>query len=123
DALVKSGLRVVHPIGPDVVAPVARSVGARLARLRASAPFGDLAWESVAISGGGKRAEASLCGPAGERATVWLAEQAGRATGGYRVDAGEPTPALVEGLRAVMAALRPAAEVVALTATPPPRAS
>lgn len=115
DALVKSGLRVVHPIGADAVEPAARSVGARLARLRAHAPFGDLAWESVAITEGGKRAEASFHGPDGERATVWLAEQAGRATGGYRVDAGEPTPALVEGLRAVMAALRPAAEA------PPPR--
>ena len=109
-ALVKSGLRLVHPLGPDAVIPVARSVGARLARLRAHAPFGELAWESVAISDGGKRAEASFCGPTGERATVWLAEQAGRATGGYRVDAGEPTPTLVDGLRAVMTALRPAEE-------------
>jgi MoaA/NifB/PqqE/SkfB family radical SAM enzyme len=122
-ALAKSGLRVVHPIGADAVGAVARSVGARLGRLRAHAPFGELAWESVAIGDGGKRAEASFSGPAGERATVWLAEQGGRATGGYRVDAGEPTPALVEGLRAVMAALRPPADAAALTAAPPSRAS
>ncbi len=120
DALVKSGLRLVHPIGPDAVLPVARSVGARLGRLRAHAPFGELVWESVAIVGGGRRAEASFCGPAGERATVWLAEQSGRATGGYRVDAGEPTPALVEGLRAVMKALHPPAEA---PASSPARAS
>lgn len=120
-ALVKSGLRLVHPVGSDAVGAVARSVGARLGRLRSRAPFGELAWESVAISEGGKRAEASFYGPAGERATVWLAEQAGRATGGYRVDAGEPTPALVDGLRAVMTALRPAAEVMALTTAPLPR--
>jgi MoaA/NifB/PqqE/SkfB family radical SAM enzyme len=103
--LAQSGLRVVHPIGADAVGAVARTVGARLGRLRARAPFGELAWESVAIGDGGKRAEASFCGPGGERATVWLAEQGGRATGGYRVDAGEATPALVDGLRAVMAAL------------------
>jgi MoaA/NifB/PqqE/SkfB family radical SAM enzyme len=110
DALAKSGLRAVHPIGDDAVTPVARSIGARLARLRGAAPFGELAWNEVAITEGGRRAEASFSGPAGERATVWLAEQGGRATGGYRVDAGAPTPALVEGLRAVMAALRPTAE-------------
>ena len=114
-ALVKSGLGVVHPLGADAVSPVARSVGARLGRLRASAPFGELAWESVAITDTGKRAEACFTGPAGERATVWLVEQGGRATGGYRVDAGSPTPALVEGLRAVMAALRPRLEVTSAT--------
>jgi hypothetical protein len=37
---------------------------------------------------------------------VWMTETRGRAAGGYRVDAGEPTPALVEGLRAVVDALR-----------------
>ena len=109
--LAQGGLRVVHPLGADAVGAVARSVGARLGRLRAHAPFGELRWESVATSEGGRRAEASFQGPGGERATVWLAEQGGRATGGYRVDAGEPTPALVEGLRAVMAALRPSAAV------------
>ncbi len=110
DALAKTGLRVVHPIAADAVSAVARSVGARLARLRAAAPFGVLAWDSVEITGNGRRAEASFSGPAGERATVWLAEQDGRAVGGYRVDAGSPTPDLVTGLRAVMAALRPSAE-------------
>ena len=106
DALAKSGLRVVHPLGPDAVSALTRSVGARLARLRAAAPFGDLAWDSVALLEGGRRAEASFSGPAGERATVWLAEQGGRATGGYRVDAGAPTPVLVDGLRAVISSLR-----------------
>lgn len=119
-ALAQSGLRVMHPIGADAVGAVARTVSARLGRLRAHAPFGQLAWESVAIGDGGKRAEAAFHGPGGERATVWLAEQSGRATGGYRVDAGEVTPALVEGLRAVMAALRPAEKVMRLTLPPPP---
>jgi MoaA/NifB/PqqE/SkfB family radical SAM enzyme len=122
-ALVKSGLRPVHPLGADAVTPVARSVGARLARLRAAAPFGELAWDTVTVTDAGKRAEASFSGPAGERATVWLAEQAGRATGGYRVDAGSPTPALVEGLRAVMAALRPRVDAMGSAATPSSTAS
>ncbi len=123
DALAKSGLHIVHPIGDDAVSAVARSVGARLGRLRASAPFGDLAWDSVTVTDGGRRAEASFSGPAGERATVWLVEQGGRATGGYRVDSGSPTPALVEGLRAVMAALRPRAEATEPPATPSSSAS
>jgi hypothetical protein len=37
---------------------------------------------------------------------VWLTEAGGRAAGGYRVDAGGATPALVEGLREIMDALR-----------------
>ncbi|MEP7121090.1 MAG: radical SAM protein [Byssovorax sp.] len=119
DALVKAGLRVVHPLAADAVGLVSRSVGARLARLRAAAPFGELAWDRVEITERGRRAEASFTGPAGERATVWLAEQDGRATGGYRVDAGSPTPALVEGLRAVMAALRPRAEAPDASAPTP----
>jgi hypothetical protein len=37
---------------------------------------------------------------------VWLSEANGRAAGGYRVDDGGATAAVVEGLRAVMDALR-----------------
>jgi MoaA/NifB/PqqE/SkfB family radical SAM enzyme len=104
--LVRDGQRVLHPLGDDAVLGVARSVAARLGRLRALAPFGALGWRDVVVTEGGRRAEAIFDGPAGEQATVWLAEQGGRATGGYRVDAGEATPALVEGLRAIMDALR-----------------
>jgi hypothetical protein len=72
--------------------------------MREHAPFGALRWQDVLVTEGGKRAEAIFEGPAGERATVWLLEANGRASGGYRLD-GAPTPALVDGLRAVMGAL------------------
>jgi MoaA/NifB/PqqE/SkfB family radical SAM enzyme len=87
-------------------ARVAGTVGARLVRLRERAPFGELRWREVVVSEAGARAELVLDGPSGERATVWLTETHGRPSGGYRVDAGGATPALVEGLRAVMDALR-----------------
>ncbi|MFT3769666.1 MAG: radical SAM protein [Minicystis sp.] len=114
--LAKGGHRVLHPLGDDALVPVARTVGARLMRLRERAPFGALAWRDVLVSEGGRRAEAVFEGPAGERATVWLAEQNGKPVGGYRVDAGEATPALVEGLRAIMAALKPRVESAAAMA-------
>lgn len=85
---------------------MARSIGIRLARLRQAAPFGALVWRDVTVSEDGGRAEIGFDGPAGERATVWLTETGGRAAGGYRVDAGGPTPALVAGLREIMDALR-----------------
>jgi MoaA/NifB/PqqE/SkfB family radical SAM enzyme len=105
--LGKGGDRVIHPVGDDALAPVSRSVAVRLARLRERAPFGALSFHDVRVGEGGRRAEIALLGPAGERATLWLAEGGGRPTGGYRVDSGEATPLLIEGLRAVMAALQP----------------
>lgn len=104
------GGRVLHPLGDDAVGPVARSVAARLGRLRSAAPFGTLVWSDVVVSAGGRRAEAMFEGPAGERATVWMVEEGGRPSGGYRVDDGEATPALVDGLRAVVDVLRPGAQ-------------
>jgi len=104
-ALHGTGRRVVHPVGDDALRPLARSIAVRLARLRAAAPFGRLRWSDVLISSDGRRAELPLEGPDGELATVWLAEEGRRATGGYTVD-GEPTDALVDGLREVMSALR-----------------
>jgi MoaA/NifB/PqqE/SkfB family radical SAM enzyme len=104
--LAAAGHPVVYPLGDDAAGGVARSVAARLGRLRERAPFGALVWQDVRVSEGGRRAEASFEGPAGERATVWLSEAGGRAAGGYRVDTGEPTVALVAGLRAIMEALQ-----------------
>jgi MoaA/NifB/PqqE/SkfB family radical SAM enzyme len=111
-ALERGGARVLHPLGDDALVPVARSVGARLQRLRERAPFGALRWQDVIVSEGGRRAEVRLEGPAGERATVWLAEEKGKPVGGYEVE-GEATAALVEGLRALMAAWKPRAETSA----------
>jgi MoaA/NifB/PqqE/SkfB family radical SAM enzyme len=115
--ITREQLRVIDPEGrllpmeetrpaPPPPTPVARTIGARLARLSHAAPFGLLVWREVIVSEGGGRAEIVFDGPAGERAIVWLTETAGRAAGGYRVDPGEPTAALVEGLRGVMDALR-----------------
>ena len=104
--LAEAGHRIVHPIGDDALGLSARSIIQRLGRLRSAAPFGDLRWRALTSSPDGHRAELDLVGPAGERATVWLAEEGRRATGGYEVADPEPTEALVSGLRAVLTALR-----------------
>jgi hypothetical protein len=99
------GERPTHPIGDDPFAPVTRSIAVRLARLRRCAPFGYLAWDTLVVKEEGRRAELGLRAPSGERATVWLAERGGRPTGGYDVGPA-PGAAIVEGLRAVIGALR-----------------
>ncbi len=106
EQLAASGARVIHPLGDDALGLGARSIEVRLRRLRSAAPFGDLVWRGVTSRDGGRLLEMDLVGPAGERAVVWLGEEGRRATGGYRVEGDAPTPALVEGLRAVMAAVR-----------------
>jgi len=97
----------VHPIGEDAVRPLSRSLSSRLGLLRRRAPFGALRFSGVRVLEEGRRAELGLVGPAGESAWVWLGESNGKPTGGYRVEGGEPTRAVVEGVRAVMAALAP----------------
>lgn len=104
-AFVAAGEAPIHPLGADALGLCARSIEARLARLRASAPFGDLVWRSLSTSADGTRAELDLEGPDGERATVWLSEESRVARGGYRVESEPATDALVTGLRSVMAAL------------------
>lgn len=90
----------IHPLGEDFTA--ARTVQARLRRLRAAAPFGALTWTSTHVANGRAelRLEAGDCG-----AILWLDENEGRATGGYE-PYGDPSDALIEGLREAMAALR-----------------
>jgi MoaA/NifB/PqqE/SkfB family radical SAM enzyme len=100
-----AGLRTIVPPGPDSFLATHPSVGGRLARLRRAAPFGDLTWVETRLAGAGQRAEVLLRGPQGERAAVWLATADGRDTGGYRVEAGEASPALVAGLRDLLVAL------------------
>lgn len=104
--LAAAGHAPTHPAGDDGFAPVAVSVRRRLARLRRAAPFGELRWSDVRVSRGGRRAELCLLGADGERATVWLAQEGRRATGGYRVDSGAVTARLVRGLGELMAAVR-----------------
>jgi MoaA/NifB/PqqE/SkfB family radical SAM enzyme len=99
---------VVHPIGEDAISPVARSISSRLRTLRQRAPFGKLRWTAVRVLEEGRRAELELGAPSGEVAWVWLGEQKGRPVGGYRVKEGKPSAEVVEGLRALMAALVPA---------------
>lgn len=105
ERLAADGHAVLHPLGDDALGAVKPSIAARLGRLRSSAPFGSLRWTAVSLDGGGERAELALEGPDGERAEVWLSDDSGRVRGGYRVD-GTPTPALVDGIGAVMHALR-----------------
>ena len=105
DRLVAKGQKLRYPIADDVLSGATPLLSARLERLRKAAPFGELAWVDLAIDEGGRRGELGLRGPAGERAVLWLGEQAGRPVGGYRLE-GEPTEAVVTGLRAAMAALQ-----------------
>lgn len=101
---------VHHPLGDDAFLATAPSIGPRLRRLRAAAPFGRLRWSTLVVTENGARAEARLDGPEGEAAVLWLAERGGKPSGGYRVEAGAPTPALIEGLRQAIAALAPPRE-------------
>ncbi len=105
------GRRVLHPFGEDALAGSAtRSIATRLLRLRRHAPFGELEWRTLDLSQAGRRAEIGLTSPEGEKATVWLAEeQDGQARGGYELAPGTPSPALVQGLRELMSALKASA--------------
>lgn len=106
DALQGWGEALVHPPGADAVAGgVARSIAARLGRLRARAPFTGLIWERLEVSGDGARAELSFKSTDGGAAVLWLSEAQRQASGGYRV-LSEATPALVAGLGSVLQALR-----------------
>ncbi len=103
--LARSGHRVWHPAGGDALAgETSRGIASRLQKLREAAPFGDVEWHSLDV--GEDKAVLGLVGPDGERATLWLADERGRSTGGYELD-GDPTPPLVDGLRRMMAALKP----------------
>jgi MoaA/NifB/PqqE/SkfB family radical SAM enzyme len=94
----------LHP-GVDVGPPPSRIVASGLERLRRAAPFGDLQWHAEHLAPSGARADITLIGPAGERATLWIEDRAGKPTGGYRLDT-PATEALEKGLRAAVQALR-----------------
>jgi MoaA/NifB/PqqE/SkfB family radical SAM enzyme len=86
--------------------PLARTVDARIARLRRAAPFGALAWRGVVVREEGQLAEVLFEGPDGERVAFWLAERDGKPSGGYRLDHGVASPPIVASLRAMIDALR-----------------
>ena len=90
----------IHPLGPEPARPALRDA---LGRLRARAPFGRTRWR--ALTQDEDRIELRLEGPSGEAAVLWLELADGKPRGGYRVE-GEPSDALVGGLRAAMSALR-----------------
>lgn len=94
----------LHPLGDDATQPLAPSVHRRLSRLRQHAPFGQLQWTALHVLEQGTKVEVRLEGPAGELAILWLQEQ-GKPSGGYRIEAGEISDALVSGLRKAITAL------------------
>jgi MoaA/NifB/PqqE/SkfB family radical SAM enzyme len=105
------GLSELAPIAPTPAKQGAsprlvRSVAARVARLRSAAPFEGLVWREVVAQQEGTHAEVLFDGRSGERVAMWFSERDGKPTGGYRLDRGEPTPAVVAAIRAMIDALR-----------------
>jgi len=103
--LERSGMRTVVPPGEDAFSSIHPSVAGRLQRLRDAAPFGQLAWAETRLLDGGRRVEVVLRGPADETATVWLAVDGRKSSGGYDVGSEAPSAAVVDGLRAVLEGL------------------
>ncbi len=116
--VAREGQRVVHPCGVDALLPLSRLLALRLTRLRAAAPFSGLRWVETRVSSS-TRAEIELAADDGGRATLWLDEDGGRGTGGYRL-LGEATSDLKSGLRQVLGCLSPrrSAEPLALKVAP-----
>ncbi|MGH7298227.1 MAG: hypothetical protein ACRELB_25030, partial [Polyangiaceae bacterium] len=102
-----AGMRTVTPPGADAFSPLHAAVVRRLRRLREAAPFGALAWTETRVSGDGRRVEIALRAPGGDTATVWLSTETGRSSGGYDAGTATPSAAVVDGLRAVLDAVRP----------------
>jgi MoaA/NifB/PqqE/SkfB family radical SAM enzyme len=134
DAILAAAARPLHPPGPDVAAALPHDVGqslpravaARLARLRRSAPFGELSWVRADEVPGG--VELTLQSPGGERVIAWVTEVAGQARSGYRVEPASPggavarTEALMAGVRCLLVGLGrlPEAALAADAAGPRP---
>ncbi|HEY1691410.1 MAG TPA: radical SAM protein [Polyangiaceae bacterium] len=103
--LEDAGMRTFAPPGPEAFEPVDPSIAARLDRLRAAAPFGELLWTETRLDESATHAEVVLRGADDATATIWLAREGARSTGGYRLD-GEASPAIVDGLGAAIHAVR-----------------
>jgi MoaA/NifB/PqqE/SkfB family radical SAM enzyme len=100
--LERAGMRGVVPPGEDTFSSIHPVVAGRLQRLRDAAPFGELVWAETRVLDGGHRVEVVLRGPAGETATVWLAVDRRKSSGGYDAGPEAPSRAVIEGLRAVL---------------------
>ncbi|MCC6216980.1 MAG: radical SAM protein [Polyangiaceae bacterium] len=120
--LLRHGGTPAHPPGADAFAGgFSPSVTRRLALLRARAPFGALTWVAVDRVDDGARAELRLESPEGAEVVLYLADEGGKRTGGYRVTRGEATPRVIDGLRAAMGALGGGARLGATSAHADPR--
>jgi len=121
ERLVAAGLHSDHPPGDDAVGALPGALAPVVARLRAGAPFGALAWDALTVDPHGDRVELTLRGPNGEEATAWVGRptKSNRPAGpsvGYRVVSAFGTappvagttasPALVAGLQAFVKSLR-----------------
>lgn len=104
------GVTVLHPLADDAVvdARVDGRIRGCLSRLRAKAPFGELAWRDVVLTGEGREAAVVLDAPDGNTVTVSLAVKGTGVAGGYRLarPVSAPAPSLVAAVRGVMEALR-----------------
>jgi MoaA/NifB/PqqE/SkfB family radical SAM enzyme len=82
------------------------SITARVAHLRARQPFGALAWTTTHVLDRGRRVEIGFV-HGDERAVVWFEDEGARVSSGYRVtpEGGKPSNEMIEGLRAIVAAL------------------
>ncbi len=100
--------RITHPVGDEIGRRIDHRIGACISRLRARAPFGALLWRDVRVIDEGRGATVSLTDPDGVGVTVRFAVSGANVAGGYQLDrvVEKPSAELVDGVRAVMAALR-----------------
>ena len=112
EALCAAGeATVIHPPADDAAGAashVDRRIGACLGRLRARAPFGELAWREARVGAEGRDAAVTFDTRDGNAVTVSLAVKGAQVAGGYALarPVASPTPSLVASVRSVMEALR-----------------
>lgn len=103
----------IVPIPAETLAPRFESttlsprLSERLARLSDKAPLGRLAWSGIEEGADGNALRIRFTSTSGEHAELWLRDETGGVSGGYRVE-GEPARAsseLLLGLAAAMDAL------------------